>query len=182
MPGDEAVTASEWSESEVVARARRGEPEALAALYHRYGKRVFGLAWRLTGSRADAEDVVQDLFVGLPEALKRYEDRGRLDAWLRAVVVRLVLMHKRSERRRREVALTPGDVRSAPPDGGILNRADLDGALRALPDTMRTVFVLKALEGYTHAEIGALLGIRAGTSEVRYHRAVRRLRAVLKEP
>jgi RNA polymerase sigma-70 factor (ECF subfamily) len=182
VPGDEAVTASQWSESEAVARARGGEPAALAALYHRHGKRLFGLAWRLTGSRADAEDVVQDLFVGLPGALKRYEDRGRLDAWLRAVVVRLVLMRRRAERRRREVALAPDDARATSPDRGILKRADLDDALRALPDAMRTVFVLKALEGYTHAEIGALLGIRAGTSEVRYHRAVRRLRAALQEP
>ena len=176
------MTASQWSESETVARARTGEAEALAALYHRHGRRLFGLAWRLTGSRADAEDVVQDLFVGLPEALKRYEDRGRLDAWLRAVVVRLFLMRKRTERRRREVALSPDDVRAAPPDGCILNRADLDDALRALPDALRTVFVLKALEGYSHAEIGALLGIRTGTSEVRYHRAVRRLRSVLEAP
>jgi RNA polymerase sigma-70 factor (ECF subfamily) len=182
VPGDEAVTASEWSESEAVARARLGEPEALAALYHQHGKQLFGLAWRLTGSRADAEDVVQDLFVGLPEALRRYEDRGRVEAWLRAVVVRLVLMRKRAERRRGEVDLLPDDARSVPPDGGVLTRADLDQALRALPDAMRTVFVLRALEGYSHAEIGTLLGIRAGTSEVRYHRAVQRLRAALREP
>jgi len=175
------VTASQWSETEAVARARRGEPEGLAALYHLHGARLFGLAWRLTGSRADAEDVVQDLFVGLPEALKRYEDRGRLGAWLRAVTVRLVLMRRRAERRRNEVVLG-ADVAVRPPDGGVLNRADLDDALHALPDAMRTVFVLKTLEGYTHAEIGALLGIRAGTSEVRYYRAVRRLRAALKEP
>lgn len=107
MPGDDAVTASAWAESEA---------EALAALYHRHGKRLFGLAWRLTGSRADAEDVVQDLFVGLPEALRRYEDRGRLEAWLQAVVVRLVLMRKRGERRRGEVALqVPRLVRTAEP-------------------------------------------------------------------
>jgi RNA polymerase sigma-70 factor (ECF subfamily) len=176
------VTASQWSERESVVRARTGESEALAALYHRHGKRLFGLAWRLTGSRADAEDVVQDLFVGLPEALKRYEDRGRLDAWLRAVTVRLVLMRRRAERRRREVPLGPDDAKATPADRGILSRTDLDEALRALPDALRTVFVLKALEGYSHAEIGALLGIRTGTSEVRYHRAVQRLRAALKEP
>jgi len=181
VSGNDAVTASQWSETEAVARARLGEPAALAALYHLHGPRLFGLAWRLTGSHADAEDVVQDLFVGLPEALKRYEDRGRLGAWLRTVTVRLVLMRRRAERRRGEVALGPDVAGSGPPDGGVLNRADMDHALRALPDAMRTVFVLKALEGYTHAEIGTLLGIRAGTSEMRYHRAVRRLRTALKE-
>jgi RNA polymerase sigma factor (sigma-70 family) len=118
VSGDAAVTASKWSESEAVVRARLGEAEALAALYHRHGQQLFGLAWWLTGSHADAEDVVQDLFVGLPEALRRYEERGRLEAWLRAVVVRLVLMRKRAERRRREVVLLPDDVRSAPPRVG----------------------------------------------------------------
>lgn len=165
-----------------MTRAREGEPGALAALYRRYARRLFGLAWRLTGSRADAEDVVQDLFVGLPEALRRYEDRGRFEAWLRAVTVRLVLMRRRGERRRKEVTLRPEVARSASLERGILSRTDLDAALRALPDSMRMVFVLKVIEGYSHAEIGTLLGIRAGTSEMRFHRAVRRLRAALKEP
>jgi len=166
---------------ELVERARRGDAQAFEALVRGFYRAAYATALSLTGNDMDAEDVVQDLFVGLPEALKRYEDRGRLGAWLRTVTVRLVLMRRRAERRRGEVALGPDVAGSGPPDGGVLNRADMDHALRALPDAMRTVFVLKALEGYTHAEIGTLLGIRAGTSEMRYHRAVRRLRTALKE-
>lgn len=61
MPADDPVTAARWSEQELVARPRAGESDALAALYHRHGAGLFALAWRLLGSRADAEDVVQDL-------------------------------------------------------------------------------------------------------------------------
>lgn len=58
----------------------------------------------------------------------------------------------------------------------------LERGIESLPETLRAVFVLKEIEGYSHAEIGELLGIRRGTSEVRYHRAIRQLRETLKEP
>ena len=60
-----------------------------------------------------------------------------------------------------------------------IDRTALEGALRAIPDKLRVVFVLREIEGYTHAEIAELLGIRRGTSEVRLHRAMRALRRQL---
>ncbi|PYO64311.1 MAG: hypothetical protein DMD71_13475, partial [Gemmatimonadetes bacterium] len=86
-----------------MAAARRGEPPALAALYRAHGAAVFRLAYRLTGTREDAEDVVHDVFVGLPEALLRYEERGRLQSWLKRVAARVALMRLRQRGRRREV-------------------------------------------------------------------------------
>src|SRR5207249_1720052 len=92
----------------VCSRMRGGDPAALASLRgaeHRQMTWHHRLAYRLTGTREDAEDVVHDVFVGLPEALLRYEERGRLESWLKRVAARVALMRLRQRGRRREVPL-----------------------------------------------------------------------------
>jgi RNA polymerase sigma-70 factor (ECF subfamily) len=153
-----------------------GSPEALAELYRRHGPALFRLAYRLTGSRDDAEDVLHDVFVGLPEALEHYEERGRLDAWLRRVTARVALMRQRNARRRPVIRLEDADLPGAsahePP-------IDLQAAVDALPTKLRSVLVLKEIEGYSHAEIAEMLDISAVASRVRLLRAMRRLRRIL---
>src|SRR2546428_2276790 len=164
---------------DIVAAARRGDPPALAALYRAHGAAVFRLAYRLTGTREDAEDVVHDVFVGVPEALRRYEERGRLESWLKRVVARVALMRLRQLGRRREVSLDA--VAGHPSPEASADQATLHDAVAALPDPLRAVLVLKEIEGYSHAEVGALLGISAGASRVRLNRAMRRLRKTLED-
>jgi RNA polymerase sigma-70 factor (ECF subfamily) len=145
-------------------------------VYRLFGPALFRLAYRLTASKEDAEDVVHDVFVGLPEALQRYEERGRLDAWLRRLTARMSLMRLRSHRRRSEVRLEDdAGVSRAPRPEGI----ELQTAVDALPAPLRSVLVLKEVEGYSHAEIGELLGISAVASRVRLMRAMSRLRWIL---
>jgi RNA polymerase sigma-70 factor, ECF subfamily len=160
-----------------IDRLRGGDPEALTHIYRRHAAGLLALAYRLTGSAADAEDVVQDLFVGLPEALARYREEGRFGGWLRSLVVRLCLMRLRTARRRREVDLD----HIGPVPAGPARDQDAWSALAELPEDQRVIVVLKVVEGYSHAEIAELLGIRRGTSEVRLHRALRRLRTRLEE-
>src|SRR2546426_4641742 len=114
-----AAAASEGSEASIDG-ARRGDPEALASLYRTHGAVLFRLAYRLVGAREDAEDVVHDVFVGLPEALRRYEERGSFAAWLKRVTARVALMRLRSGKRRREVALgqAVGPVQPPATSGG----------------------------------------------------------------
>lgn len=181
MPGlsADAVDTS-VTQAELIRRARAGDPTALAALYDRHGDALFRACRRLTGSAADADDLVHDLFVGLPEALGRYEERGTFEAWLERVAVRLALMHLRSKRRRREVPLeaAAGTAARYRTDERIEGE-DLDRALASLPDPLRAVFVLKQIEGYSHREIAKLLGITDGASRVRLNRALQALREAL---
>jgi RNA polymerase sigma-70 factor (ECF subfamily) len=127
--------------------------------------------------------VVHDVFLGLPDALRRYDERGSLDAWLRRVTARVALTRLRSARRRRETGVEDADRAAhaaganASADAG--TATDIAQAIEALPDGLRAVFVLRAVEGYGHAEIARLLDISPGASEVRFHRAVRRMRALL---
>jgi len=167
---------------ELIARAREGQPEALEAIYLEQGDALMRLAYHLTGSATDAEDVLHDVFLGLPEALARYEERGSFPAWLRRVTARVALDRLRSARRRREVPLDRAhEPAAASSERDVAHRSDLERALRTLPDKLRVVFVLKEIDGQSHAEIAQTLGIRVGTSEVRLHRAITQLRRQLKE-
>jgi RNA polymerase sigma-70 factor (ECF subfamily) len=166
-------------------RVRAGDGEALATLFRQHGERAYATAYRLTGSTDDARDMVQDAWVALPEAVATYAGRGSFDGWLHTFVVRVALMRLRSARRRREVALPdddgamPAAPRADAPDA-VLDRMAIEQALAALPEHLRVVFVLREVEGYAHAEIAELLGLRKGTSEVHLFRARQRLRALLR--
>jgi RNA polymerase sigma factor (sigma-70 family) len=152
------------------------DPDALAALYARYAPVMMRVAYHLTGSRADAEDVLHDVFLTLPDALRRYEERGRLEAWLVRLTARAALTRGR---RRRRAAETPIDNKAITRTSPDVDRVDIQSALRALPSSLRAVVVLKEIEGYSHAEIAKILGISVGASEVRLCRAMRRLREAL---
>lgn len=175
-PATQALYPFHPDEPALVARLRQGDMDALSALYQRHSRELLGLARRLTGSLADGEDVVQDLFVGLPEAIRRYEDRGHLRAWLRRIVIRLALMRIRSGKVRRTEPLEEGSAEGRQDDE---RDSAVHDALAALAPDDRAIVVLKVVEGYDHREIAELLGIRRGTSEVRLHRAMARLRQLL---
>lgn len=158
-----------------ITAARQGDPAALSVLYDEFGAWLYRLAYRVTGSHEDAEDVVQDVFVGLPEALGRYDERGQFDAWLKRVTLRVALMRLRSSNRRREVRLdAAADVLAQDRDAAAA--ADVQSAIHALPDRLRLVLVLKELEGYSHGEVAEALGITVGASRVRLLRALKVLR------
>ena len=161
----------------LVERARAGDAEAVGALFRRYGGTLYRLAYRLLGSREDAEDVVQDVFVGLRVSLSRYESRGAFSAWLRRVAARVALMRLRADRRRPHPAADPEDARDDP---DLALRLTVERALDTLPEPLRAVLVLRMVEGYAHEEIAAALGITVGASKVRLHRATRRLQQVLR--
>ncbi len=165
-------------DAEAVAKARLGEPDGLAQIYEAHAKGLYRLIYRLTASESDAEDILHDLFVALTELLRRYEDRGKLGAWLRQVATRMTLMRLRAERRRREVPIeNAGDAiaQSAVPNDAFL----IESAILALSEQQRDVFVLRQLEGYEYHEISKLLEISPGAARVRYLRALRRIRQLL---
>lgn len=168
-------------EQEALLRAvARGDPPGLERLYTEYGDTVYRIAFRLTESAADAKDVLQDVFVALPEVLNTFDARGSFEGWLKRVAVRTSLMKMRTHRRRREISLGGliGSLRqSERPDP--VDQMELERSIADLPDHLRAVFVLKEIEGFSHDEIADLLQIKRGTSEVRLYRARRVLRTKL---
>ena len=160
-------------------RVVAGDTDALGELFVAYADVVYRAALRLTGSDADAQDVTQDVFVSLRDTVRGFTGTSaNFPAWIRRVAVRQALMRMRSGRRRREV-----DVEQVAALVGrnesLLERISIEHALTLISDEFRVVFLLKEVEGYDHAEIAELLGISVRNSEVRLHRARRKLREIL---
>jgi RNA polymerase sigma-70 factor (ECF subfamily) len=166
------------TEIELLAQARRGTPSAIGTLYEAHAATLLRLGARITGSASDAEDLLHDLFVGLPELLGRYEHTSQLGPWLRGVMARMAIGRLRqAARRERLTSSNPtSDKHSL---GDPWGAVDLDRAMSQLGETTRAVFVLRQIEGYSHDEIAMLLDITSGASRVRHLRALRQLRALL---
>ena len=153
-----------------------GRPAALAALYDRYGPALYRAALGLLGSRTDAEDAVQDVWVGL---VRRRPGRVRnVRAYLFAALRHAALRRARTRLRGRSLNQVPEPVSPAedpPSDRGVR----LERALRSLPPEQREAIVLKVDTGMTFAELGEVLGISSNTAASRYRYALEKLRHAL---
>ena len=160
---------------------RAGDACALGRVYEIFGAMVYRVAWRFTGSKADAEDVVQDVFVALPESVGRLESVALFEAWLKRMAVRTSIMRQRSTSRRSgtEAGSDSANLASAAAPEDVADRLELEQAIGRLPDALRYVFVLREIEGFQHAEIAEMLDINEHASQQRMHRARARLRLLL---
>lgn len=169
-----------YAAATLASRIRQGSLDALEELYRASSSDLLRLATRLTGEPAEAADVVHDVFVGLPAALANYDERGQLGAWLRRVTARTVVQRARTRRRAeardgRYAADRPGST--AAHEGAIT----AEDALARLPMALRSVVVLRELEGMSHGEIAKALGISATASRLRLWRGLEKLRHLLGE-
>ena len=166
---------------EVVRRAQAGDQDAFQALYREHAGRVYALCLRLSGDRAAAEELTQDVFVRVWQKLRTFRGDSAFSTWVYRLATNVALMAQRS-RTRREHRVNPVEDpaiydRGVAPTAG--ERIDLEQALARLPNGAREVFVLHDIDGYGHAEIGRLLGIAEGTSKAQLFRARRLLRGML---
>ena len=159
----------------------RGDERAFAALYDRHANAMYGLALRLTGGDAsEAQAIVHDAWVSAVGRLATFEWRAALRTWLCAFVVNGVRALTRDAGRDHGPSVE--DLQLGHEDGrlsGTIARVDLERAVATLPAGYRHVFVLHDVEGYTHDEIAAHLGITRGTSKSQLSRARATLRRVL---
>jgi RNA polymerase sigma-70 factor (ECF subfamily) len=169
-------------EAQLIARALDGDSTAERQLYDANVDRVYRLAYRLTGDDDLAEEFTQETFIRAFDRLDGFRGESALSTWLHSVTVSVVYngLRKLKRRRQRQVPLKDVAQLSEPavePEPDLRER--LKVAIDGLPDGYRTVFVMHELEGYTHAEIAAALGIQPGTSKAQLSRARARLRESL---
>ncbi|MEP6621978.1 MAG: RNA polymerase sigma factor, partial [bacterium] len=174
-------------ESELIKQVLAGDMTAARELYNAHVAAVHRLSLRMTGDPALAQEVTQDSFVRAFKTLQTFRGDAAFATWMHRIATSTALNAIRSRKRWNaryadmdDVELKGGAAqqrREAEPD----LKVRLYAAIDALPDIYRAVFVLYDVEGHTHDEIGALLGIPNGTSKARLSAARTKLRAALHE-
>jgi RNA polymerase sigma-70 factor (ECF subfamily) len=160
-----------------------GREEAFTALYDRVGPVLFRVAYARLGSRADAEDAVQEVFVGLVRARRKLAEVEDLRAYLFAALRRAAAKIAGSRPAARPMSpLDLAAVAGPQPRAPDLERSvRLERALQSLPPEQRELVALKVDAGLTFAEIAALLDVSPNTAASRYRYALEKLRAALEE-
>ena len=176
--GSQERTAPQADPGAALRLAASGDSRAFRVLYERHVGRVYSLALRLTGESAAAEELTQDVFVRVWEALPSFEGRSAFTTWLHRLTVNTFLTGQRAGRRRERREAGASAPEYAPIESPEL-RMDLEQAIRGLPEACRTVFVLHDVEGWRHGEIADAVGIAEGTSKAHLFRARRLLREAL---
>ena len=164
----------------LVGLALEGDARGFAGLVRIHQRRAYAVARAIVLSHEDAEDAVQEGFLRAYQALDRFDPGQPFGAWLNRIVANAALDMARRNKVRTAEELSdamPSPFRD-PAEGAEL-RARLKSALAKLPERARAVIVLHDVEGFTHAEIGEMLGIPGGTARSDLHHARQRLRGLL---
>lgn len=159
---------------ELVKNCLKGNSGAQRELYNHFAASMFGICYRYTKSTSDAEDVLQEGFIKIFKNLHHYRNEGELGAWMRRIMINTALTYLKQNKNYSdelsydEMSLHP--VSTENPDIH-LQAKELADIIRQLPTGCQAIFNLHAVEGYSHVEIGAMLGIHEGTSRSQYARA-----------
>ena len=188
------------AEDKLIERLRQGDTQALEAVMARYSGRVYRLAFGITRNDADAEEIVQDVFLTVFRKIGTFEERSALGTWIYRVTANAALIKRRGKRVELEVLLEDSLPRfledghregdrdflcadwSQKPDEAaqaVETRAILTQALERLPDTYRAVVLLRDLEGLSNDEAAEVLGETVASVKSRLHRARMALREQL---
>ena len=188
------------SETILVERLRSGDSQALESLMERYAPRVYRVARGITRTDADAEEVVQDVFLTIVRKIDSFEGRAALGTWIYRMATNAALLKRRGKRAKLEVSLEEhlptfkedghreGNRAylladwSRTPEAELLDgeaRAILSSAIDRLPEPYRAVLVLRDIEELTNEEAASILGESVASVKSRLHRARMALREQL---
>lgn len=174
------------AEAELVARCRRGEMGAFEELYRQHATRLYNLAFRMAGNAADADDLLQEIFLLAYRKLDSFRGASALGTWLYRLGMNVCLDRLRSKATKQDAATEVLEEQTLGAAAGTstqpFNRLDLERAIRTLPEGARAAFLLYDVEGLDHAEVGQVLGISEGTSKSQVHKARMRIREYLRQP
>jgi RNA polymerase sigma-70 factor (ECF subfamily) len=181
------------SDEELVRMCKAGNEAAFNELIERYKKMGFSLAYNMTGSAEDAEDIAQDAFVAVYNYIKAFREESSFSTWFYKIVLNLCRRHLRKNRLAallslgffdsggREIANEPRS--ESMPDRQLRSKQigrSIHVLLKTLPVRQREVFIMKHMKGMKISEISEVTGCSEGTVKSHLFRAVKRLQAGLK--
>jgi RNA polymerase sigma-70 factor (ECF subfamily) len=160
---------------------QRFDERAQRNAFSRYAPRVFRLAFRMVGSMALAEDLTQEAMVRVFQRIGQFRGDAQLSTWIHSVAASVIKNGIRREQRwsAREVDLKEASAVATDQAGDAELARRLEREVNALPEDQRTVLIMFDVEGFTHDEIAAALGVTSNTSRQKLFRARARIRAQL---
>jgi RNA polymerase sigma factor (sigma-70 family) len=161
-------------QSKLVNDCLKGETAAQRELYVHFANTMLGVCYRYTKSMQDAEDVLQEGFIKVFKNLHQYRGTGELGAWVRRIMVNTAISYlKNHSRYQYDLSFADNGMHPVSDENPeiILNAKELADLIRQLPTGYQTIFNMYAVEGYSHVEIGGIMGINEGTSRSQYARA-----------
>lgn len=163
----------------LIEECKKGSSDAQFRLYNQYSKAMFNLALRMTNSREDSEDILQDAFVECFRNISSFRYESTFGAWLKSIVINRSINHLRKKRINlvyfENLPDTIDDEESEPE----YNMEKIIKGIELLPDGYRVILTLYLLEGYDHSEISHILGISESTSKSQFSRAKEKLRKII---
>ncbi|HZT70852.1 MAG TPA: sigma-70 family RNA polymerase sigma factor [Terriglobia bacterium] len=191
MSPQKSAASSVATETQLIARAQRGDEEAFAALFETHKRRVYSLCLRMIGNPTEAEDLTQEAFLQLFRKISTFRGESAFSTWLHRLAVNVVLMHLR-KKGLNQISLDETENSQGEPIKrdygdedrrlvGSIDRIGLNRAIAELPPGYRTVFILHDVEGYEHNEIAEIMNCSIGNSKSQLHKARLKLREWFKE-
>ncbi len=170
---------------EIIDRCQAGDKKAYGELYQLYSKAMFNVCLRMVNNQQEAEDILQEAFVGAFKNLRNYRSESTFGAWLKRIVINKTLNHIK----KRKLELFPledntdrieEDVNQLDEES-TFNIHKIKKAIELLPDGYRMVFSLYVVEGYDHGEIASIMNITESTSKSQYNRAKKKVRSLIEK-
>ena len=181
-------------DEELILRLQRGDEWAFQLLVRRFRKKIYSVAYGITMDREESQDIVQEVFLQAYRNIARFRGESSLATWLHRITVNRCLNWKRRWARRFKWMHVSTDSTDDDPPAAVIESplptpedrvADaqtwqqIGNALKMLPEQIRTVFVLRELEGLSYEEIADVTGIKLGTVRSRLFHARKRLKEIL---
>ncbi len=161
-------------ETLLVKACADGNPVAQQQLFDRYSKKMMGVCLRYAEDRMEAQDILQEGFIKVFDAIKSFSHTGSLEGWVRRIIVNTALDNYRRTKAKRH-AVNIDDVEyTLKEEAGVVEHYSaqhLMDMIHQMPEGYRVIFNLYAIEGYSHKEIAKQMGISESTSKSQYSRA-----------
>lgn len=173
------------SDAALVEACRRGRTDAFERLFHLHGPKMKSIALNLMGNTHDAEDAVQEAFLKVYRGLGNFKGQSAFSTWVYRILVNACYDMRRRGLRQVDTVAPHEDSEEQPLDRAPAPAANhplrmaLEKCVVQLSEAQRVVFLLYEVEGFSHAEIGKMLGITEGASKNRLFEAKRELRRLL---
>ena len=162
-------------EEQLIAGCKEGKPRAQKKLFEQYASVMLSVCVRYAPDRETARDILQDGFIKIYSKINTYSGEGSFAGWIKRIFVTTALEYLRqNDALRQSTSIEEYTNSIEDNETTVLDKIssdDLMDCISRLPDGYRTVFNLYAIEGYSHTEIGGMLGISESTSRSQYMRA-----------